>query len=77
MSSKPTHRVYTVIPRKDAKGEDDSFWLNIGGGFEHADNGGFNIMLQAMPLDGKLVLRKIKDDEPDDPPPAKKSYSKR
>ncbi len=46
----PTHRAYTVIRRE---GQDD-YWLNIGLVFLHKDNGGFNIMLQAFPLDGKI-----------------------
>ena len=44
----PTHRAYSVIRRE---GQDD-YWLNIGLVFPHKDNGGFNIMLQAFPLDG-------------------------
>ena len=30
--------------------------LSIGVAFSHDDNGGFNLLLQAMPLDGKIVL---------------------
>ena len=33
------------------------FWLNIGVAFPHKDTKGFNVMLQALPLNGKLVLR--------------------
>ncbi len=51
----PTHRAYSVIKRE---GQDD-FWLNIGLVFPHKDGGGFNIMLQALPLDGKIVCREI------------------
>ena len=51
----PTHRAYSVIKRE---GQDD-YWLNIGLVFPHKDNGGFNIMLQAFPLDGKIVCREI------------------
>ena len=54
----PTHRAYSVIRRE---GQDD-FWLNIGLVFPHKDNGGFNIMLQAFPLDGKIVCREIVED---------------
>ena len=61
----PTHRAYSVIKRE---GQDD-YWLNIGLVFPHKDNGGFNIMLQAFPLDGKIVIREITaEDEPQDPP---------
>ncbi len=51
----PTHRAYSVIRRE---GQDD-FWLNIGLVFPHKDGGGFNIMLQAFPLDGKIVCREV------------------
>ena len=44
------------------EGQDD-FWLNLGLVFPHKDGGGFNIMLQALPLDGKIVCRKIAEDE--------------
>lgn len=61
----PTHRVYTLIPRKADKGEEDNFWLNIGSAFEHGDGKGYNLVLEALPLDGKLVLREVKEPEPE------------
>ncbi len=61
----PTHRVYTVIRRE---GQDD-YWLNIGLAFPNRDGKGFNIMLQAAPLDGKLVLREIAADDAAEPTP--------
>ncbi len=54
-TKQPTHRAYSVIRRE---GQDD-FWLNLGLVFPHKDGGGFNIMLQAFPLDGKIVCREI------------------
>ena len=53
--STPTHRAYSVIKRE---GQDD-YWLNLGLAFPHKDGGGFNIILQAFPLDGKIVCREI------------------
>lgn len=55
----PSHRAYSVIRRE---GQDD-YWLNVGLVFPHKDNGGFNIMLQAFPLDGKIVCREIGEEE--------------
>ena len=55
----PTHRVYTVIKRE---GQDD-YWLNIGLAFPHKDGKGFNVVLQALPLDGKIVCREITNEE--------------
>ncbi len=63
-------RVYSVIPRE---GKDD-FWLNVGLAFPHNDGKGFNVMLQALPLNAKLVLREAAEEERqsnhrrDDPP---------
>jgi hypothetical protein len=58
-AKQPTHRVYSVIRRE---GQDD-FWLNLGLVFSHKDGKGFNLMLQAFPLDGKLVCREIAEDD--------------
>jgi len=55
----PTHRAYSVIRRE---GQDD-YWLNIGLVFRHKDDGGFNIILNAFPFDGKIVCREITADE--------------
>jgi hypothetical protein len=57
--AKPAFRAYTVIKRE---GKED-FWLNIGVAFAHDDGQGFNLLLQAQSLDGKIVLRTYKDDE--------------
>ena len=58
-----THRAYTVIKRE---GQDD-YWLNLGLVFGHQDGKGFNIVLQALPLDGKIVCREVADDEAEEP----------
>jgi hypothetical protein len=52
-AQQPSHRAYTVIKRE---GQDD-FWLSIGAAFMHQDGDGFNVVLQALPIDGKIVLR--------------------
>ena len=57
--SAPAYRAYTVIKRE---GKDD-YWLNLGIVFPHEDGQGFNLLLQAMPLDGKIVLRTYKERE--------------
>lgn len=64
-TTKPTHRVYTVI-RRD--GQDD-YWLNLGLVFPHKDGKGFNIVLQAQALDGKLVCREVTEEEAAEPAP--------
>ena len=70
----PTHRAYSVIRRE---GQDD-FWLNLGLVFPHKDDSGFNIMLQAFPLDGKIVCREITaDDTPEETEPRRREPNSR
>ena len=61
-NSNPIYQAYTVIKRD---GQDD-WWCNIGAAFSHADGNGLNLMLQALPLDGKIVLRPPKADRDND-----------
>ena len=65
-AQEPIYQAYTVIKRE---GQDD-FWLNIGAAFAHADGNGYNVLLQALPINGKLVLRppKAQSDEPAERP---------
>jgi hypothetical protein len=57
----PTHRAYSVIKRE---GQHD-YWLNLGLAFPHKDGKGFNIILQAIPFDAKIVIREITGDDKD------------
>lgn len=65
-TQQPTYQAYTVVKRE---GQDD-YWLNIGAAFMHQDGEGFNVVLQALPLNGKIVLRppKAQVDEQAQPP---------
>ena len=49
----PTHRVYSVSKNGDAK----ATWTEIGAAWQHKDGKGFNIQLDAVPLDGRITLR--------------------
>ena len=62
-SRQPTHRAYSVIRRE---GQDD-YWLNIGLVFPHKAGSGFNLILQAFPLDGKIVVREIGEEDAAEP----------
>jgi len=55
----PTHQAYSVVRR----GGQADFWLEIGFVFPHKDGDGFNLMLQALPFDGKIVCRALSIDE--------------
>jgi hypothetical protein len=39
------------------------YWTRIGAAWPHDDGQGFNLQLEALPLDGKIVLRTPKSDE--------------
>ncbi|MGH6678499.1 MAG: hypothetical protein ACREDL_06110 [Bradyrhizobium sp.] len=62
-TQQPTYRAFTVIKRD---GQED-FWLAIGAAFMHQDGDGLNVVLQALPIDGKIVLRLPKDDRTEQP----------
>jgi hypothetical protein len=62
-NQQPNYRAYTVVKREGA----DDFWLAIGAAFMHQDGEGYNIVLQALPIDGKIVLRLPKDDRNEQP----------
>jgi hypothetical protein len=55
----PSHTCFTVRDR----GEDRKpFWAIIGSAWTNKD-GSFNLRLDALPVDGKIVVRPIKKDE--------------
>lgn len=68
----PTHRAYTVRERDGA----DPFWTRIGSAFSHQDGKGFNIVLDALPPDGRIVLREITESEDDDEPSSNTSTTR-
>lgn len=70
-SNGPAFAVY-VVEEREGK---DPFWTRIGSAWAHKDGDGFNLTLSALPINGRLVLRKPKVDEPEPeakPAPRKK-----
>lgn len=55
MTSKtmPDFKCYTTIKRDGQK----DVWIDVGAAFLHQDGAGLNVILQALPLDGRIVLR--------------------
>ena len=53
--NRPSHTVYVV----EGEGE-NAFWSRIGAAWLHEDGEGYNLQLSAIPLSGRLVLRKPK-----------------
>lgn len=59
-STKPDYAIYVV----EGKG-DKAHWTKIGAGWSHNDGDGINITLTALPLNGRLTIRKPKADRDD------------
>ena len=49
----PSHVAYQVRDREGKSG----IWTRIGSAWAHADGMGFNIQVEAVPLDGRITLR--------------------
>lgn len=54
--AKPVFHAYS-IREYEKDGKKDSFWTKVGVAFGHEDGKGFNIVLDCVPLDGKISLR--------------------
>ncbi|MGE0677201.1 hypothetical protein [Pseudolabrys sp.] len=56
-NNRPSHSVFVV------EGEGDSaYWTKVGSAWAHQDGEGFNVMLTALPVTGRLVLRVVKQE---------------
>lgn len=53
----PTHGVY-ITPEKGKKGR----WTKIGAGWMHKDTHGLLLILDAMPVSGRAVVRLLEDE---------------
>lgn len=62
VSGQPSHKAFVVEDR--GEGDDkDAFWTRIGSAWPHKDGKGINIVLSALPANGRLVLREYTDDD--------------
>ena len=52
MSKKPSHYAYVVSGEGEKK-----TWVRIGAAWPNADGQGLNLMLDALPVSGRLTLR--------------------
>ena len=43
--------------------DNKSYWSKIAVAWAHKDGQGFNVQMDAMPVDGKLVLRTVPEDQ--------------
>ncbi len=58
-SKRPTHTAYSVRDYQK-NGETKSDWTRIGIAWAHRDGEGFDIVLEALPVNGRVALRKSK-----------------
>ncbi len=56
-SKTPTHVAYQVRDREGGK----AIWTRIGAAWAHADGNGFNLQIEAVPLDGRITLRVVSE----------------
>ena len=56
MSGKPSHKAFVVEDRDEGE-DNDAFWTRVGSAWPHKDGKGLNIVLSALPISGRLVLR--------------------
>lgn len=58
--SKPVYHAFTT--REYGEGQDKkTFWRQIGAVFAHKNGKGFDVVLDALPIDGRIVLLEPKD----------------
>lgn len=60
--AKPDLFAYVVTEYTKGK-EKRSFWQRVGVGFLHKDGEGIDVILDALPVSGRVTLRKPKPDE--------------
>jgi hypothetical protein len=48
---------------RESKNGGKGYWTRIGAAWPNKDGEGFNVQIEVMPLDGRIVLRKPKADE--------------
>ena len=64
MAGKPTHIAYAVR-NFEKEGKPDASWTKIGVAFAHKNGDGFDVVVDAIPVSGRIVLR------PNEPKPTK------
>jgi hypothetical protein len=60
--SKPNKPAFIAYHVRDGRGE-KGFFTRIGAAFANADGKGYNVVLDCLPIDGRITLR-----VPSDPP---------
>jgi len=56
-NKKPTHRALIAKTYADKEGKEKTRWIDVGSVWTHRDGKGFEVSLDALPTDGRLVIR--------------------
>jgi len=67
----PSHKVFAVEGEGDA-----AFWTRVGSAWPNKDGKGFNLVLSALPVNGRLVMRVPNEEEEAEKSPAKGAKKK-
>lgn len=62
-SNKPYMLGYAVTPIGDGK---NSVWSKIAAAWAHKDGEGYEVRMDALPVNGRLVLRTVREDQQPD-----------
>jgi len=64
--TKPSHRVYVVEDNREGAETTDQqagFWTRIGAAWPHKDGRGLNVVLSALPVGNRMVLREYTEED--------------
>ncbi|CAN0485356.1 unnamed protein product, partial [Phaeothamnion confervicola] len=59
---KPSHKAY-VVENREGDEDEKGFWTRIGSAWPHKDGKGLNVVLAALPANGRLVLREYTEED--------------
>ena len=63
-SKRPTHTAFSVREYQKNGEKRKSDWSRVGCAWAHRDGEGFDIVLESLPVNGRVALRKSKPNEP-------------
>jgi hypothetical protein len=61
MADKPIYHAFSVRKYKKEDGSDDAFWTKIGVVFGHKDGKGYDVVLDCLPVDGRISIREPRE----------------
>jgi hypothetical protein len=61
MADKPIYHAFSVRKYKKEDGSDDAYWTKIGVVFAHKDGKGYDVVLDCLPVDGRISIREPRE----------------